>query len=63
LQPHRGRYWLNADPLDPADFRAQAEAVCELYERAGLLAEQGIHVVSVDEENAPDRSTNRSSTS
>ena len=49
MQPHRSRYWLNADPLDPAAFRAQAEAVCDLYQRAGQLAERGIHVVSVDE--------------
>jgi transposase len=49
LQPHRSRYWLDSNPLDPSLFREQAEAVCDLYERAGLLAEQGIHVVSVDE--------------
>jgi transposase len=49
LQPHRSRYWLNANPLDPEVFREQAEAVCDLYERAGALAERGIHVVSVDE--------------
>jgi transposase len=49
LQPHRSRYWLNADPVDPEVFRAQTQAVCDLYERAGRLAEQGIHVVSTDE--------------
>ena len=49
MQPHRSRYWLNADPLEPAAFREQAEAVCDLYRRAGELAERGIHVVSVDE--------------
>ena len=49
MQPHRSRYWLNASPLDPAAFREQAEAVCDLYQRAGELAEHGIHVVSVDE--------------
>jgi transposase len=49
LQPHRSRSWLNADPLDPAAFRAQAEAVCDLYQRAGELAERDLHVVSVDE--------------
>ena len=27
MQPHRSRYWLNANPLDPTAFRAQAEAV------------------------------------
>jgi DDE superfamily endonuclease len=49
LQPHRSRYWLNANPLDPEVFRAQSAAVCDLYEQAGRLAEQGIHVVSTDE--------------
>ncbi len=49
MQPHRSRSWLNADPVDPEVFRAQAQAVCALYERAGQLAEQGIHVVSTDQ--------------
>jgi transposase len=49
LQPHRSRYWLNANPLDPEAFREQSAAVCDLYEQAGRLAEQGIYVVSTDE--------------
>jgi transposase len=49
LQPHRSRYWLNANPEDPDSFRRQAAAVCALYEQAGRLAEQGIHLVSTDE--------------
>jgi hypothetical protein len=49
LQPHRSRYWLNANPEDPEAFRQQAAAVCGLYEQAGLLAERGIHLVSTDE--------------
>jgi transposase len=52
LQPHRSRYWLNANPVDPEVFRAQSQAVCDLYERAGQLAEQGIHVVSTDEKTS-----------
>jgi transposase len=52
LQPHRSRYWLNANPVDPEVFRKQAAAVCDLYERAGQLAEQGIHVVSTDEKTS-----------
>ena len=48
MQPHRSRYWLNANPLDPDAFRAQAAAVCDLYEQAGQLAEKGIRVVSTD---------------
>lgn len=49
MQPHRSRYWLNADPEDPVAFGQQVAAVCDLYEQAGRLAEQGIHVVSTDE--------------
>jgi len=49
LQPHRSRYWLNANPEDPEAFRQQAATVCGLYEQAGRLAEQGIHLVSTDE--------------
>jgi transposase len=49
LQPHRSRYWLNANPEDPDAFRQQVGAVCDLYEQAGRLAEQGIHLVSTDE--------------
>jgi transposase len=49
LQPHRSRYWLNANPQDPEVFRQQVTAVCDLYEQAGHLAEQGIHLVSTDE--------------
>jgi hypothetical protein len=49
LQPHRSRYWLNADPEDPAIFRQQVATVCDLHEQAGHLAEQGIHLVSTDE--------------
>jgi len=49
LQPHRSRYWLNANPEDPEVFREQVTVVCDLYEQAGALAEQGIHLVSTDE--------------
>jgi transposase len=49
LQPHRSRYWLNADPEDPEAFARQVDAVCDLYEQAGRLAEQGVHLVSTDE--------------
>ena len=49
MQPHKSRYWLNANPLDPEEFRRQSAAVCDLYEQAGQLAEQGVHVVSTDE--------------
>jgi transposase len=49
LQPHKSRYWLNANPEDRDAFRAQVAEVCDLYEQAGRLAEQGIHLVSTDE--------------
>lgn len=40
---------MNANPKDPDAFREQVATVCNLYEQAGSLAEQGIHVVSTDE--------------
>jgi transposase len=49
LQPHRSRYWLNANPADPEVFREQVTGVCDLYEQAPALAEKGIHLVSTDE--------------
>ena len=49
MQPHRSRYWLNANPEDPVAFGQQVATVCALYEQAGRLAEQGIHLVSTDE--------------
>jgi transposase len=49
LQPPRSRYWLNVNPDDPEAFRRQASLVCDLDQRAGALAEQGIHLVSTDE--------------
>lgn len=52
MQPHRSRYWLNANPLDPEAFREQSGLVCDLYEQAGRLAEQGIYVVSTDEKTS-----------
>lgn len=49
LQPHRVRYWLNANPTDPIAFRAQVRTVCQLYEQAAELLAQGVHVISSDE--------------
>jgi transposase len=37
------------NPDDPEAFRLQASVICDLYERAGALAEQGSHLVSTDE--------------
>ena len=49
LQPHRVRYWLNANPSDPVAFRSQVQVVCQLYEQAPDLLAQGVHVISSDE--------------
>ena len=43
------RYWLNAKVIDPIAFRSQVQAVCQLYEQAPALLDQGIHVISSDE--------------
>ena len=50
MQPHRSRYWLNANPKDPVAFGQQVEAVCACYRAAPrLLDEDGVHTVSTDE--------------
>ena len=49
MQPHRSRYWLNANPEDAVAFGQPVATVCDLYEQAGRLAEHGIHLVSPDE--------------
>jgi transposase len=49
LKPHLSRYWLNADPEDPATFAAQVQTICTLYQQAQVLHAQGIHLVSTDE--------------
>lgn len=40
---------MNATPEDPEAFEAQVKQVCQLYESAQELEEQGIHLVSTDE--------------
>lgn len=42
-------YWLNAKPDDPVAFAAQVTAVCEVYQRAPAIVEQGGQVISTDE--------------
>jgi transposase len=42
-------YWLNAKPDDPVAFAAQVTTVCEVYQQAPAIAEQGVHVLSTDE--------------
>ena len=50
LQPHKSRYWLNADPKDPVEFDRQVREVCATYRAAPeRLSQAGIHTVCVDE--------------
>jgi transposase len=49
IKPHLSRYWLNAQPEDPAAFDAQVRAICALYRQATQLHKLGIHLVSTDE--------------
>lgn len=49
LQPHRNRYWLNAQPEDPGQFQQQVHQICDLYLQAPTLEAEGIHVISCDE--------------
>ena len=49
IKPHLSRYWLNAQPEDPAAFDAQVRAICALYRQATQLHKRGIHLVSTDE--------------
>lgn len=43
---------MNANPEDPVAFQVQVKAVCELYQAASSLHEQGIHLISCDEMTA-----------
>jgi DDE superfamily endonuclease len=52
LHPHRVKYWLNANPDDPAAFAQEVETICTLYQEAPALARQGEHIVSTDEMTA-----------
>ena len=49
LKPHQSRYWLNANPEDPAAFDAQVRTVCSLYLQARVLHAAGVHLMSTDE--------------
>ena len=50
MKPHRSQYWLNNKRDEhPEQFDAEVKIVCELYEQAPQLAEQGIHLLSTDE--------------
>ncbi|WP_017317892.1 hypothetical protein [Mastigocladopsis repens] len=49
LKPHRSRYWLNANPKNPEEFKQQVNQVCHLYEKAQQLYLRGVHIISTDE--------------
>ena len=49
LKPHRCRYWLNTDPDDPETFNQEVATVCQLYQKAPQLHQEGVITVSTDE--------------
>ena len=49
MKPHRIKYWLNHEVEDEACFREEVRTVCKLYHQAEELHEQGVHLVSTDE--------------
>lgn len=51
LRPHKSRYWLTSkDKLDdPVKYQADVEKLCDTYQRATSLHQQGTHVVCTDE--------------
>lgn len=49
MQPHRSRYWLNANPKDPKAFKQEVQQICHLYQKAEELKLQSVHIVSTDE--------------
>lgn len=50
MKPHQSRYWLTSKRADnPEQFDAAVKVVCDLYEQAPALAEQGTHLMSTDE--------------
>ncbi len=49
LQPHRIRYWEYPGSTDDLGFRKETKTVCDTYQQATELAEQGVHTHSVDE--------------
>ena len=49
MRPHRVAYWLNAKPDDPVALTAQVAAVCEAYQQAPAVAQDGGQVISTDE--------------
>jgi transposase len=50
LKPQQSRDWLNHNRAeDPEQFDTDVHTICELYQQAPHLHEQGVHIVSTDE--------------
>lgn len=49
IKPHKSVYWLNTKEKDPQKFEMEAGCVCDIYNQAQELSQQGIHVISNDE--------------
>jgi len=49
LQPHRIKYWLNANPEDGLVFDQTVTTLCDLYRAAPTLTKQGEHIMSTNE--------------
>jgi transposase len=49
VKPHQVKAWLNASPEDHATFLPRVERITNLYLQAKRLAEEGTHVVCIDE--------------
>jgi len=49
IKPHKSVYWLNTKEKNPEKFEQEARCVCDVYNNAQELSQQGIHVISNDE--------------
>ncbi len=51
MKPHKIRYWLHSSEKaeDPVAYEQKINEICNLYQNAPSLNQQGIHVVSTDE--------------
>lgn len=49
MKPHLTEYWLFPDIENEEEFVAEVQTICDLYQQAFSLYDQGIHLVSTDE--------------
>jgi transposase len=49
LKPHLTQYWLFPEIEDEEEFAARVQVICDLYQQAFSLYDQGIHLISTDE--------------